>query len=152
MLTQKRTKELTQLLEQSSVKVTQKRLMIFHALINAERALSPYELAKQCEAKLSVCIPVVSIYRTLDLLVEANLAHKLELVNKYSACAHFGCHSSHHHTQFLICNVCQKVTEIQLSTAFTKQLIEQTAFHEFQLQSQQYEFQGICKDCTQPKS
>ena len=86
MLTENKESELKQLFQTAGVRATKKRIAIFHALICANRALSPYELANYCESDFSLSIPVVSIYRTLDLLVAVNLVHKLELVNKYSAC------------------------------------------------------------------
>lgn len=148
MLVQSNTAKLTGLFQKAGIKATKKRIAIYHALVVANRALSPYELAKYCDSEFDLSIPVVSIYRTLDLLVAVNLAHKLELVNKYIVCAHSGCHSQHQHSQFLICNVCHKVTEIHLSTALTQQLTEKIAYHGFELQSPQYEFQGICKTCA----
>lgn len=148
MLTENKAAELKQLFQKAGVRATHKRIAIFHALVLSSRALSPYELARFCEEELSLSIPVVSIYRTLDLLVAVDLVHKLELVNKYIACAHLDCQGHHPHSQFLICNVCQKVTEIHIPHAITSQLDEQISKHNFKLKSPQYEFQGVCSACT----
>lgn len=148
MLSLNKEAELKHRFKQAGVKATQKRMEIFYTLVLAKRALSPYELAHFCESDFSLSIPVVSIYRTLDLLVSVNLVHKLDLVNKYIACAHLDCQSAHPHSQFLICNVCQKVTEIHVPHAITTALNKHILQHGFQLKSPQYEFQGICRECA----
>ncbi|MEC8327542.1 MAG: transcriptional repressor [Pseudomonadota bacterium] len=148
MLSIEKEAELKKRFKLAGVKATQKRMEIFHTLVLANRALSPYELAHFCENDFSLSIPVVSIYRTLDLLVSVNLVHKLDLVNKYIACAHLECQSHHPHSQFLICNVCQKVTEIHIPHTITSELSEHISKHGFQLKSPQYEFQGICQACS----
>lgn len=148
MLTKEKEAELKERFQTAGVKATQKRIAIFYSLVSVNKAISPYELASFCEENLSLSIPVVSIYRTLDLLVAVNLVHKLDLVNKYIACAHLDCQSHHPHSQFLICNVCQKVTEIHIPHTITTELSEHIAKHGFQLKSPQYEFQGVCQACS----
>ena len=148
MLSLEKENELKQLFNKAGVRVTNKRITIFNALVTANRAVSPYELANFCEQTFSVSMPVVSIYRTLDLLVSVNLVHKLELVNKYIACAHIECHLHHSHSQFLICSSCQKVTEIQIPESLMSQLDSHISEHGFELKSPQYEFQGTCRACA----
>ncbi|KZN28495.1 hypothetical protein N480_10400 [Pseudoalteromonas luteoviolacea S2607] len=131
----------------AGIKATDKRVAIFKGLMMAEQALSPYELAQYCKEHLELTLPAVSIYRVLDLLVAADLVHKLNTVNKYICCSHIDCHKPHPHSQFLICSVCQRVDEVQMSSQLMTQLSQQIQECGYQLNSPQFEFQGICKNC-----
>ncbi|KZN43610.1 hypothetical protein N474_20325 [Pseudoalteromonas luteoviolacea CPMOR-2] len=138
---------LIEVFNHAGIKATEKRVAIFQGLMMAEQALSPYELAQYCKEHLELTLPAVSIYRILDLLVAADLVHKLDTVNKYICCSHIDCHKPHPHNQFLICSVCQKVDEVHMSSQLMAQLSQQIQACGYQLNSPQFEFQGVCSSC-----
>jgi Fur family transcriptional regulator, zinc uptake regulator len=55
-----------------------------------------------------------TVYRALDFLLEAGLAHRIESLNAYVACGHW----AHAHVAvFLICQSCQNVQELHAEAA-----------------------------------
>ena len=129
--------------------LTKKRKTILLALLESKKAISAYELADYCKNHFNEVIPVMSIYRILDFLQAQELAHRLDLANKYVACAHIACDHQHHQpSQFLICNQCQRVEEIKIDSSVLNRL--QSLIHKagFHLNNPQLEFKGTCKECT----
>jgi len=116
-------------------------------LLQSEKALSAYELVEYCKNEFGEKLPAMSVYRILDFLQDEQLVHKLNLANKYVACAHITCNHEHQVPQFLICDNCQKVKEISInkSTIDTLQSnVEKAGFH---LVSPQLEMNCLCKQC-----
>ncbi|MCG8669574.1 MAG: transcriptional repressor [Pseudomonadales bacterium] len=129
-------------------RLTPKRKQVLSGLILSEKALSAYELIDFCKEKFGESIPAMSVYRILEFLEEERLVHKLNLANKYVACAHITCSHAHEVPQFLICNQCNKVEEINISKSTMDELkenIEQAGFH---LVSPQLEMNCICHSCA----
>lgn len=89
----------------------------------------------------------MSIYRILGFLETEKLVHKLNLANKYVACAHISCDHAHGVPQFLICRNCSKVKEISIKSSTIKDL--QATAHDvgFKLISPQLEMNCLCDDC-----
>lgn len=132
----------------NGVRLTEKRRLVLHALLDSDKALSAYDIVERCEQDFSVKIPAMSVYRILDFLQQEQLAHKLNLANKYVACCHIACSHSHEISQFLICSQCQKVKEINLGKSAEKKLkgrVEEAGFH---LVSPQLEVSCLCDDCA----
>lgn len=130
-------------------RLTQKRKMVLHSLLSANKALSAYELVDICEERFGEKIPAVSAYRMLDFLVEENLAHRLELANKYVACEHIGEHidCNHSTSQFLICKKCNKVKEVSINPDMIKDIQASVKNSGFRLASPQLEINCLCEDC-----
>ena len=87
----------------------------------------------------------LQVYRALDKLIEIGKVHKIESKNSYIACNNENC-TSKTSTSFLICEVCDKVTEIKknnLSTYFSK-LSENS---NFKYTKHNLEIYGSCKAC-----
>ena len=95
-------------------RLTHKRKQILSGLIRSEKALSAYELIEIYKQELDEAIPAMSVYRILQFLEDEHLVHKLNLANKYVACAHISCDHAHSVPQFLICGACNKVEEITI--------------------------------------
>ena len=128
-------------------RLTDKRKQILSGLLNSGTALSAYELVDYCRTEYGQAIPAMSVYRILDFLQSQDLVHKLNLANKYVACAHITCDHAHGVPQFLICGQCQRVSEITVSKSTIKALersIDDAGFH---LVSQQLEMDCLCEDC-----
>jgi len=133
--------------KEHGARLTVKRKQVLTGLLQSERALSAYELVEYCKNEFGEKLPAMSVYRILDFLQDEQLVHKLNLANKYVACAHITCNHEHEVPQFLICDNCQKVKEISInkSTIDTLQSnVEKAGFH---LVSPQLEMNCLCEQC-----
>jgi Fur family transcriptional regulator, zinc uptake regulator len=128
-------------------RLTVKRKQVLAGLIQSDKALSAYELIDFCKEQYGESIPAMSVYRILEFLENELLVHKLNLANKYVACAHISCDHAHDVPQFLICGKCSKVKEISVkpSTIADLQITVQEAG--FKLISPQLEMNCLCNDC-----
>lgn len=129
------------------VRLTSKRKQVLQSLIEAEKALSAYELIDIFKEKFGSSMPPMSMYRILDFLQEENLVHKLYLTNRYVACSKLPCDHSHSVPQFLICSKCQKVEEISISEETITSLQTNAKDAGFYLLSPQLEMNCICDKC-----
>ncbi len=128
-------------------RLTSRRKQVLSGLLQSEKALSAYELINFCKARFGETIPVMTVYRILDFLQDERLVHRLDLANKYVACAHITCDHAHDVPQFLICGQCQKVKEVCINTSVIAGLrnnVEQAGFH---LASPQLEMNCVCQAC-----
>ena len=99
---------------QSGARLTEKRKRALTLLLDAPAPISAYELKDAYEERYGEPLTAMSAYRMLNFLVEETLAHKLNSVNKYAACAHISCSHPHQVPQFLICDACEAVAEVAL--------------------------------------
>ena len=131
------------------IRFTKRRKQVLSVLIEADVALSAYEIAKRCNAGNDSNMPAMSVYRILDLFQEQNLIHKLDTANKYVCCAHISCSHEHDNSQFLICGSCRHVEEINLSEDAVKALQTAASAAGFSAISPQLEIKGRCSRCEQ---
>ena len=131
----------------SGVRLTTKRQRTLAILLDAGVPISAYELVERYQASFGESLTAMSAYRMLAFLVEEELAHKLQSVNKYTACRHINCDHSHELPQFLICDKCDAVSEIAISKDALTRLRTGVADTGFRLNEQQLELHGLCKAC-----
>ena len=131
------------------IKFTKRRKQVLSVLIEADVALSAYEIAERCNAGSDSNMPAMSVYRILDLFQEQNLIHKLDIANKYVCCAHISCSHEHDNSQFLICGSCRHVEEISLSDDAVRALQTAASAVGFNAISPQLEIKGRCSRCEQ---
>ena len=131
------------------IRFTKRRKQVLSVLIEADVALSAYEIAERCNADSDSNMPAMSVYRILDLFQEQNLIHKLDIANKYVCCAHISCSHEHDNSQFLICGSCRHVEEINLSEDAVKALQTAASAVGFSAISPQLEIKGRCAQCEQ---
>lgn len=128
-------------------RLTTKRKQVLIGLIQSQKALSAYELVEFCKTSTGEKMPAMSVYRILDFLQREHLVHKLQLANKYVACVHMDCGHAHA-PQFLICQECSKVTEINIqpdTLADINSAVDNAGYH---LLSQQIEMNCLCDICS----
>lgn len=128
-------------------RLTNKRKQVLSCLLQSEKAMSAYELVDFCKVEFGETIPAMSVYRILSFLQGEHLVHKLNLANKYVACAHITRDHAHAVTQFLICGQCQKVKEISIDKSTIAELQKSVEQAGFQLISPQLEMNCICEAC-----
>lgn len=135
------------------LRLTPKRKHVLLSLVQSEKALSAYELIDVCQRESGETLPAMSMYRILNFLQAEGLVHKLNLANKYVACAHMTCeHEQHAASQFLICSQCQKVEELTMNTATVTGLQQKAKDAGFHLLNPQLEMDGLCNQCMHDKS
>lgn len=128
-------------------RLTEKRKRVLSVLLQSKIALSAYELIDVYKNEFGSSLPAMSIYRILDFLQKEHLVHKLDLANKYVACAHIASDHSHTVSQFLICKNCQKVKEVNISKSMISEFKKNVEGTGFNLVSQQLEMNCICDNC-----
>lgn len=124
------------------VRFTALREKVFALLLQRKGAAGAYDLLDELKATEDSAKPA-TVYRSLDFLLEMGLVHKLESDNTFIACHHFDCH---HPVQFLICESCGNVQEIQ-SSGLKAQLEEQATNLGFKVKKQTIEAHGLCAQC-----
>ncbi len=134
---------------QGGIRFTKRRKQVLSVLIEADVALSAYEIAERCNADSDSNMPAMSVYRILDLFQEQNFIHKLEIANKYVCCSHISCSHEHDESQFLICGSCRHVEEINLCEDAVKALQTAASAAGFSAISPQLEIKGRCAQCEQ---
>ncbi|MDK2821857.1 MAG: Fur family transcriptional regulator, ferric uptake regulator [Clostridia bacterium] len=138
--------DICQKLHKLDYKVTPQRRVILRTFMeHATKHLSAedvYNIVKQKHPDIGLA----TVYRTLDLLSEIDILHKINFgdgPSRYELCQH----KSHHH-HHMICLQCGKVEEFDadLLESLEKQLTNKTGF---QVVNHQLKFFGYCKKCLQ---
>ncbi len=132
----------------NGARLTDKRKQVLSGLVQSNKALSAYELVDYCETAFSARIPAMSVYRILDFLESEHLVHKLNIANKYVACAHISCDHAHGTPQFLICKKCSTVKEVSISQSTILELKQTVTDADYQLISPQLEINCLCAQCA----
>jgi Fur family zinc uptake transcriptional regulator len=97
------------LCRERDVRLTEQRKTVLRLLCAADRPVTAYELLDQLRDIVKNPAPP-TVYRALDFLLEQGLVHKLESLHAYVGCTH----PDHPHaSQFLICDDCGEVTEVE---------------------------------------
>ena len=87
----------------------------------------------------------ISVYRALDFLVEQGLVHRVESLNAYVACARAG---GGHRAQFLVCQRCRTVAELELP-AIDEAIAAGAEAVGFAVVRPVVEIGGLCRCCSQ---
>jgi Fur family transcriptional regulator, zinc uptake regulator len=96
-------------LERAGEQWTDMRASIFAVLASFEKPASAYDIAEAVSKAQGRRVAANSVYRILDLFVNANLAMRVESANAYIANAHPDCM---HDCIFLVCDSCGQTTHI----------------------------------------
>ena len=87
----------------------------------------------------------LQVYRALDKLVEIGKIHKIESRNAFIACHNSSCQVAKA-TAFSICEICEKVTEIN-NSKLSKYLNNFQDNSGMKYSKYNLEFFGLCKKC-----
>ncbi len=128
--------------EGRGVRFTALREKVYSILLQRKDAVGAYDLLDELKLTEDSAKPA-TVYRALEFLLEMGLVHKLESDNKFIACHHFGCS---HPVQFLICDDCGNVQEIQ-SDGLQDKLDKQARSVGFIVTRQTIEAHGRCSLC-----
>jgi Fur family ferric uptake transcriptional regulator len=129
-------------LHQHHLPLTHQREAIAMALFESERHLSVDDLESRLRGS-NEHVGKATVYRTVNLLVEAELARELDFGEGFKRYEHQAGEARHDH---LICTGCGKV--IRFSRAALDELQEQIAADlGFVVQSRRLKLYGLCGDC-----
>jgi Fur family ferric uptake transcriptional regulator len=130
-------------------KLTPQRMVVLQTMLENQdlhmSAEEVYALAKEKDPEIGLA----TIYRTLDLLEELSIVHKLNFGDgrsRYELC-HVQSEHQHHHLVCLNCNQILEVKDDLLHQLET--LIEQE--HDFTIIDHRVQFYGYCSDCSKEK-
>lgn len=129
-------------LRDAGERVTRQRLLVVGALAEAGRRVSAQELYERCR-RAEDSIGRATVFRTLEALVAAGLARRLEQdghVYGYVSCA-----PEHHH--HVACDRCGRVEEIDEAfiTPVTQRLSSELGF---EVDDARLDFYGRCASCA----
>ena len=126
----------------SDLRLTPVRRRVRELLLAEHRALGAYDILAQLSSEGLGAQPPIA-YRALDFLVKSGFAHRIEALNAYIACTHFGVD---HTPAFLICRSCQSVAESD-TTMTQGRLGDAARAAGFHIEHTVVEAQGLCPTC-----
>ncbi len=132
---------LAEQLRHNGYKLTRAREAVIQALADAPRPLSIADLHSAAQGH-AADIGLVTVYRTLELLVELKLVRPVHLLEN--------CHgyalATPGHTHHVVCQRCNRVIEIE-GCDLHAFLEEVTASTGYQITGHWLEIAGICPEC-----
>ncbi|MGB1201394.1 MAG: zinc uptake transcriptional repressor Zur [Cognaticolwellia aestuarii] len=125
------------------VRFTSAREQVFSLLAENDGAIGAYDLLERLQTTDPSAKPA-TIYRALDFLSKQGFVHKIESINAFVLCHHFG--DCSHPVQLLICDTCGHVEEIQ-SNHLDLALRTMADANGFTISHQIVEAHGECQAC-----
>ncbi len=122
---------------------TDMRASIFDALAGFDKPASAYDIAEAVSKSQGRRVAANSVYRILDVFVNANVAMRVESANAYIANAHPDCL---HDCIFLVCDTCGQATHID-DDALTSGVRSAAKKAGFNPVRPVIEVRGTCGDC-----
>ncbi len=130
------------LCHERGVRLTKQRKAVLQLLCVSDKPLRAYELLDHMRGVVKNPAPP-TVYRALDFLLDQGLVHKLESLHAYVGCAH---PDRPHACQFLICDDCGEVAEIE-DRSVAKSLGAAGKAIGFRTKRLIVELRGICAQC-----
>lgn len=131
------------LCQQRGVRLTEQRRRVLEILCNADRPIGAYEILEAMREGPRALAPP-TVYRALDFLLEQGLVHKIESLHAFVGCDHPG---QPHASQFLICDRCGAVTELE-DEGVARSLRSAADGSGFQPARRVVELIGVCANCS----
>jgi Fur family transcriptional regulator, zinc uptake regulator len=128
----------------AGVRLTPVRRRVLEILLEEHRALGAYDVLARLAGEGYGNQPPVA-YRALEFLVEQGLAHRIQRLNAFTACAHPG---EAHAPAFLICRTCATVAEA--AAAPVRDALDAAAARlGFVIERTTIEALGLCPNCRE---
>lgn len=132
---------------QKDVRLTALREAVLRVLLSSHTALGAYDIIEKLTSYGRRLAPI-SVYRIMDVLVSAGLAHRLESKNAFFACL------SEHETKnpivIMLCGKCKRVAEAEAAEAWSV-IGALTRENEFSISAMVLEVHGTCRHCRKAK-
>lgn len=126
----------------NKLRFTATRRRVLALLLEEHRALGAYDILQRLTKEKPGAQPI-AVYRALDFLIAHGLAHKVERLNGYIACGH---PLEAHAPAFMICRVCDSVTEATSSPSKGR-LGKAAREAGFKIEKTVVEAEGLCPNC-----
>ncbi|MFQ5672203.1 MAG: Fur family transcriptional regulator [Nitrospinales bacterium] len=129
-------------ISQNNLKVTRQRRAVLKAFLESEDHVSAEELYRAVSAN-EPKIGLATVYRTLALLTQSQLATELDFGDGQKRYEHKFMHSHHDH---MICTQCGKIIEFNhpLIEKFQEEIAHR---NNFTITSHKLDIYGLCKEC-----
>jgi len=129
-------------ISQNNLKVTRQRRAVLKAFLESEDHVSAEELYRAVSAN-EPKIGLATVYRTLALLTQSQLASELDFGDGQKRYEHKFMHSHHDH---MICTQCGKIIEFNhpLIEKFQEDIAQR---NDFTITSHKLDIYGLCKEC-----
>jgi len=127
----------------SRSKPTGMRATILELLLKADKPVAAYWLIDRLRTNGKLVAPP-TVYRALNALQRAGLAHKVESLSAFTACSH---PDHDHQGQFLICSECGQTEELA-DHEFADRMRASAADRGFRPAHQVIEVMGTCANCA----
>jgi Fe2+ or Zn2+ uptake regulation protein len=133
---------MAQVLRAAGYRLTQPRLAVWQVLEENEAGLNPEEIYQKGKM-ICASLGLVTVYRTLDLLIELGLVRR---VHSEHRCHSYASAGYDHH--YLICNACHRVVEFPCDglEALIESVRQRTGYT---VSEHLLELSGLCPDCQQ---
>lgn len=132
----------TQCREQG-LRLTEIRRRVLKLVWISHAPMKAYEILEELQKENSRTAPP-TVYRAIEFLMDAGLVHRIESLNAYVGCGKPG---SEHSGQFLICNQCGVVAEMD-DPRITRLLVKEAEQLDFKVELQTIEIRGLCPQCS----
>ncbi len=131
-----------QRLTDAGYRVTKPRRAILRALQEAEVPLTPHQMLERAKAHHNA-LGLVTVYRTMDLLVELRLAR---LVHRRSDCqAYLLASPGHHHA--VVCRRCGRAIEFAGGEELDALMERVEAQTHYRIAGHLLQLSGVCPEC-----
>ncbi|HBH89333.1 MULTISPECIES: transcriptional repressor [Ponticaulis] len=128
--------------EARGARLTKIRRKVLSLMLEHREPAKAYDLLQRLDGEGAAKPPTV--YRALEFLLEMGLAHKIESLNAYVACGHWG---HKHMAVFLICDNCKAISELHADKTHAA-LDEEVQAAGFDRTSSVMEVHGKCANCA----
>lgn len=136
------------LFEEQNLRFTGLREQVFAEIAAVPGSIGAYEILDRLAEKGTRLAPI-SVYRSIDALMEAGVIHRLESKNAFFACRRHE-HGSSGRPIFLVCEHCGGVSEVAAQPVFD--LINEVARSTgFDPKVKFVEVSGTCAKCAKRK-
>lgn len=129
--------------EADGLQFTPIRRRVLEILLEQHRAMGAYDILEILRGEGHAAQPPVA-YRALEFLTAHGFAHRIELLNAFTACHH---NDTSHSPAFLICDTCHAVAEAPSDPA-RDGLMRTAKTAGFTIKRSVIEAMGRCPNCT----
>lgn len=123
--------------------MTEVRREVVAVLSHLDGPYSAYQILSEVNKKRDKKLSAMSLYRTLDFLIDLGVVIKLESQNAYRLC---GLHGADHSHLLIICDHCGSMKEVA-DAAASKTLRQLVNRHGHTLKHHVVELHGLCASC-----
>lgn len=138
-----------QAFEERSLRFTDLREQVFKEIASIRGSIGAYDILEKLAEKGTRLAPI-SVYRSLDALLDVGVIHRLESKNAFFACRRHE-HGKKGRPIFLSCEKCGKIQEVPAPEIFTT-INERASGAGFRATIKFVEVAGVCSDCDKSKS